>query len=374
MSADRRALLPLAEARAAMLAGIAPVPARHLAPTAAEGFVLAQEVRCIAAVPRTARALVDGWAIEGLAIAGAGPYTPVSLIPAPVWVETNEALPAGADTILPRDAIVQAGPMAEAVADVPPGEGVRGMAEDFAAGAVLAYAGELVTARLLGACAAAGIVEVAVRAPRVALLPVTTHAGAHDPLPVLRRLVKACGAFASVLAPAPRERDGLSEAIRAAARDADCVLVIGSTGEGRDDHAADALEGAGTLHFHGIALRPGSTAGFGEADNVPVLLSPRRLDAALAAWLALGRPLVAALAGAQDNPARTRLALARKLVSAVGMTELHFFAEKNGLAQPLGCDAPPLSALLRASHVAFLPPESEGLAAGDGIDLEPLDA
>lgn len=357
-----------------MLARIRPLPAVTLAASEAEGTVLAADLLADRPVPAVPSALVDGWAVEGLAISGAGPYAPVPLVPAPLWVEANEALPAATDTILPDEAIVRNGVMAEAIADAPPGEGVRGRGEDISAGTVLARAGDRMTARLISACAAAGITDVPVRTPQVAILPIMANEGAHDPLPVLRRLVAAAGGVVTVLPSAPRDRNGLAEAIGSTAKGAGCVLVIGGTGNGRSDHARVALEAAGALAFHGIALRPGSSAGFGEVDGVPVLLQPRRLDAGLAAWLALGRPLVAALAAAQGDPARTRLALARKLVSAVGMTELHFFTAKNGLAEPLGCEAPPLSALLRASHVAFLPPESEGLAAGDTIELERLPA
>lgn len=374
MSADRRALLPLAQARAVMLARIRPLPAVTVAASEAEGRVLAADLLADRPVPAVPSALVDGWAIEGLAISGAGPYAPVPLVPAPLWVEANEALPSGTDTILPDDAIVRNGVMAEAIADAPPGEGVRSTGEDVPVGTMLARAGDRITARLISVCAIAGIAEVSVRALRVAILPIMATEGAHDPVPVLRRLVATAGGAVTILPPAPCDPNGLAEAIASAANGADCVLVVGGTGDGRSDHARAALEAAGALAFHGIALRPGSTAGFGEAGGVPVLLLPRRLDAALAAWLALGRPLVAALAGAQDDPARTRLALARKLVSAVGMTELHFFTAENGLAEPLGCEAPPLSALLRASHAAFLPPESEGIAAGDWVELERLPA
>lgn len=374
MSADRPALLPLPQALAVMQAQVRPLAATRVPAREAVGLVLAEDIRTASAVPALARALTDGWAVEGLAVTGAGPYAPVPLMPPPGMIDANELLPSGTDTILPPDAVVMEGPLAEALADAPPGEGVRRAGEDAAAGTQLARTGERVTGRLVCACHTAGITHVAVRAPRIVLLPVLAAQTAHDPLPMLRRVMAASGAMEIPGDTAPRERAALANAIAMAAARADCVFVVGGTGQGRSDQARAALESAGTLAFQGVALRPGSSVGFGHVDGIPVLLLPRRLDAALAAWLALGRPLVAALAGAQDAPAGTRLALARKLVSAVGMTELHFFAAENGMALPLGCESPPLSALLRATHVAFLPPESEGHAAGETIETERLDA
>jgi rhodanese-related sulfurtransferase len=56
---------------------------------------------------------------------------------------------------------------------------------------------------------------------------------------------------------------------------ADIVLVIGGTGPGSDDHSAAALAEAGELAIHGVALRPGETAGLGRTvSGVPVVLLP----------------------------------------------------------------------------------------------------
>ena len=73
------ALMPLAEALGLLLAGVAPVAARAVAPDEAIGRVAAADI--LAGGPNPARrvALRDGWAVRGADIVGASPYAPVPL-------------------------------------------------------------------------------------------------------------------------------------------------------------------------------------------------------------------------------------------------------------------------------------------------------
>src|SRR5258705_593758 len=93
---------------------------------------------------------------------------------------------------------------------------------------------------------------------------------------------------------------------------ADAVIVIGGTGSGRNDTSVTTLARLGRVEAHGVALSPGETAAFGFVGARPVLLVPGRLDAALAVWLMLGRPLLARLAGAIVETPTTKAALTRK--------------------------------------------------------------
>ena len=78
----------------------------------------------------------------------------------------------------------------------------------------------------------------------------------------------------------------------------DAVVVVGGTGSGRNDASVRTLARIGRVDVHGIALAAGRDRGCsGMIGARPVLLLPGRLDAALAAWLLLGRAMLARLAG-----------------------------------------------------------------------------
>jgi molybdopterin molybdotransferase len=116
-------------------------------------------------------------------------------------------------------------------------------------------------------------------------------------------------------------------AIRAAfvEADADIVLVIGGTGVGIDDHSAAALAAAGELAIHGMALRPGETAGLGRTvSGVPVVLLPGAPAACLWSYELFAGRAIRRLGGrGPEFPYRSReMITARKIVSAIGMTEI----------------------------------------------------
>lgn len=378
--APRPGLVPLTQALediAGLAHPVAPL-ARSLGQ--ATGHRLAADIIAPSVMPEHACASMDGWAVEALAVLGASPYAPVPLTTAPVWVGAGESLPPGADTVLPAEAMTMMGVFAEAIADAAPGSGVIAMGADMAAGARLMQAGMRPSATTIAMLALAGITQVMVRAPRLALLPLMPafpRAG-EDPLSdLIANHIVAGGGCVERCAPAPRDLDGLSDAISRAAELADAVIVMGGTGRGHDDRAAPALAASGHLVWHGLALRPGLSAGFGHVGKTPVLLLPGRIAPALAVWLTLGRALLAGLSGAaypvsQAHQPGTCLPLARKLVSPVGLADLAFFAIHDAEANPLGGDDIPLSAMIRADAFAILLPDSEGLPAGAQIALERL--
>ncbi|WP_232630487.1 molybdopterin-binding protein [Methylobacterium sp. Leaf118] len=354
------ALTPLAEARALLLSLAAP-----LRPETAR---IADALGCICAVPVTApgphpsrpTTLRDGYAVEAASIGGASPYSPLRLPQAPDWVEAGEALPPGTDAVLPPEGLEGR----DAVADLAPREGVRAPGEDFQAGDGLIRPGERIGPLHLLALAACGVATVAVRRPRIALI--VTGGPELDALsPVLAALVARQGGVAETVT-VPDEPGALVDALRGSP--ADTILVIGGTGFGRTDHSAAGLAGAGRLLVHGIALRPGETAGLGEAGGRPVLLLPGRPEAALAVYLALGQPLVAALSGATPSPA-IRATLARKVASGIGLSEIVYLRRVPGGVEPLGAVDLPLRRLCEAEAALLVPPDCEGYPEGKEVEV-----
>jgi len=123
----------------------------------------------------------------------------------------------------------------------------------------------------------------------------------------------------------------------------------------------------GRVEAHGIAICPGETTAFGFVGERPVLLVPGRLDAALAAWLLIGRPLVAKLAGGSVGDLPMTASLRRKVTSTIGMTEVIPVSCRDGMAEPLGSGYLSFTALARSDGWILLPAESEGFGAGSEV-------
>ncbi|MBB2960124.1 molybdopterin-binding protein [Methylobacterium sp. R2-1] len=363
MRVPSAALMPLAEALSGLRRLAVPVAPRTVPLSQAYGCIAATAVHAAQPVPAERIALRDGFAVESAGVGGASPYAPVMLPRAPAWVEAGDVLPAGTDAVLPAEGLEGR----NAVAEVGAGEGIRAAGEDLSEGDVLLAAGERIAPRHLLALAAAGVREVAIRAVRIRLV-VT---GTFEPealSPMLAALVERSGGSAETIA-VPDDPELIARAI--AAKGSDATFVLGGTGFGRSDRSAEGLAGAGRVIAHGLALRPGETAGLGEAGGRPVLLLPGRPDAALASFLALGRPLVAALAGIVEAPSRAGT-LRRKITSTVGLAEIVFVRGHGSEIEPLGGADLPLRRLIEADGAVLVPPEREGYPAGSEVEVVPL--
>jgi molybdopterin biosynthesis enzyme len=96
----------------------------------------------------------------------------------------------------------------------------------------------------------------------------------------------------------------------------------------------------------------------------PILLLPGRLDAALAAWLVIGRQLMARLCDASEEEPATKARLARKVASMLGLAEVVPVRLRDGAAEPIASGYVPLTALAQADGWILVPADSEGYPPG----------
>ncbi len=350
-------LTPIADVLARVATLARPVAVREAAVADAEGRVLAADVRVTAPWPAGAIALRDGWAVRAETVAGAGSYAPTLLAPAPAWVDAGAGMPVATDAVLPADAVTINAQGAEAHASATAGDGVLAAGADAAPDTPLRRASERLRAVDVAALQAAGIKRVTIREPRVRVVAMP---GCDAVALAISRGVAAHGA--NVIFVRALERALADE-------HTDLVITIGGTGEGHNDGSVALLARMGEVHVHGFGIAPGETAALGVAKGHPVLMLPDRLDAALAAFLIVGRPLLWLLSGSTDADTGVRLPLARKIVSTVGLAEVIPVRRAGDGVEPLASGHWPLQALTRADGWVLVPPESEGFAAGALVEM-----
>jgi molybdopterin biosynthesis enzyme len=365
-------LTPLADAVAAIDALVRPVEPREVDVGSALGRTLAADVVAARAVPPVALALQDGWAIKAEETVDAGSYAPAPLSAPPARVDCGEPLPPGADAVAPLDAVTFDGKRAEALAVIAPGYGVLPVGADAEAGKPLRLSGQRLRSFDVAVLLAAGISRVTIREPRIRL--VRARAAGDSVIDAgyawIAETVAAEGAATILDANAEAAADHLEAALHHEGSDA--VIVLGGTGNGRNDVSVSTLAQAGRVEFHGVGLIPGDTAAFGFAGARPVLLLPGRIDAALAVWLVIGRRWLARLAGRDDPDMPVMAELSRKIASTVGMAEVILVRRHKDKVEPLAGGYLSFSALARADGWILVPAESEGYAQATRVAVRPL--
>src|SRR5271154_346566 len=299
------------------------LPAESAPVSSVCGRVVAETIYATQLIPPADRALLDGFAVVASATIGAGSYNSL-LLPLRV-ISAGDAMPPGTDAVIPLD-LGQTQPpgVVECVEAVAPYENVEMQGCVAAPGALLASAGTLLSPVHIAMLINSGLASVmVVRRPLVRIVSAPGSLTTDSNGPMCRALVERDGGVVDDIVAAERTRQGIRGALET--EGIDIVLVIGGTGPGAGDHAAAALAEAGDLAIHGIALRPGETAGLGRTRReVPVILLPGSPAACFCAYERLAGRAIRRLGGHDPAPPyRPRvMRTARKIVSAIGMTEI----------------------------------------------------
>jgi molybdopterin molybdotransferase len=359
-------LMPLDDVLARMARLVAPVKPCEVRTAAAWGATLAEDI-VAGERPAAALALIDGFALRADLTIDASAYAPALLADARP-IDAGEPMPPESDAVAPVDAVALANGVAEVMAPVAPGDGVLQPGTDATPREVVQKAGVRLRASDVAAIQALGIGSVMVRRPRLLFRCARAH---RDPIADaimawLGRAVTADGGE-----PLSLSSDVPMQALLSNT-DTDGFVIVGGTGSGRRDHAVKTLSRLGSLEVHGIAISPGETTALGIASGRPVLLLPGRLDAAIAAWLTVGRSLLARLRGGSDDEPGHPATLARKVASTVGLSELVLVRRTSDGAVPLAAKYLPLTAFAHADGWILVPAASEGFPAGATVMVRAL--
>lgn len=325
-------LKPVPDVLRPIVQRLAPVAPGRLPIGSALGLTLAEPVCGVAPVPRHAVALRSGLAAASLDLVGASAQSPVMLARAPSPVAAGDELPEGCDAVVDPAIVTRAGPTLLVAEEATPGMNARLAGQDLQRGGLLMPAGSRVTPEAFLACRLAGIETVGVRRPVVS---VQVEHQFHEAW--LRTRLTALGC-------------NLVE------RGTPADLVIRDT---RQDEPR-------------LALQPGDSTRIEVLSDGAVRIEmPRRFDGFIAAYLALVVTVVARLS-AQHICAFNR-PLARKVASAIGMTELVLLRSSEEKLNPTAIGSVTLAALAQSDAYYLVPAGVEGHAIGEVIDAVRLD-
>jgi molybdopterin molybdotransferase len=383
-----------------VLAAADPLPTEPVPVAEAAGRVLAAALIARTDAPPHTNSAMDGFAVTAgpaarrlrlIAESRAGAPSEVDLEPGTaIQIATGGVLPPGAEAVVPLEQATAADGFVTTGVAVAAGRNVRRAGEDLRRGDVaLPAATRLGPVELVVAIGAGHAELVCRRRPRVAVLgtgdelcePGTALGPGqiHDSNTIaLAALAHDFGADV-----VRRERIGddpaaIRRELEAAFAVADLVVISGGVSVGPHDHVKPALLALGAQEgFAGVEIRPGRPSWFGRRGPVHALGLPGNPVSAMVAFVLLGRPLLAALAGAVGDPVRERACLTRPLprhpqrTGAVGVN-----LQRHGgqlACEPTGTPGSHLTtSLLGADALALVPAGPGELPAGGEVEIERL--
>ncbi|WP_133254233.1 gephyrin-like molybdotransferase Glp [Phenylobacterium deserti] len=327
-------LLSVEDARARMLATIAPLASEAVPLSQAAGRVLAEDVAAVRDQPPFAASAMDGWAVRaadapgsltivGESAAGRGYEGLVSSGEA-ARIFTGAAVPAGCDAVVIQEDAERDGDLVR-VPSVDPGRHIRPAGGDFRAGQALLQRGVRLDAWRVSLAASAGRADVQVGGrPRVALLAtgeeIVEAPAEPGPFqiydsgaPGLAALARSWGAEVSRARPV---RDDLQAVVDAlAGAQADLIVTIGGASVGDHDLVRAAAEALGLeLKVASVAVRPGKPTFFGALPDGRRLLGlPGNPASAFVCAEMFLRPILNVYQGASPAPRTLSARLARDL-------------------------------------------------------------
>lgn len=374
------------------IGALKPLPEEQVPLVEALGRVTARPVWARLSSPHYHGAAMDGVAVRAEDTRGASETSPIRLKigEQAQWVDTGDPLPPGCNAVIMQEQVQEVGDgLIEIMAPVAPWQHVRALGEDIVATELVLPEGHTLRPQDLGAIAACGHTQVAVRRkPLVAIIPTGTELvppGA-DLKPgniiefnslMLAGLVEEWGGSPTRRPIVPDDYDQVKAAVQAALADHDLVAVNAGSSAGSEDYTAPVIAALGEVLVHGVAIRPGHPVVLGVAAHKPVVGIPGYPVSTVLTFELVVKPLIYRWLGcAPPQRPRMEALMTRKVLSPLGEDE--FLRVKLGrvgervVATPLPRGAGVIMSLVRADGLVRIPRFSEGVHAGARVTVELL--
>lgn len=271
------------------------LPVESVAIDEALGRIIGADVVARADYPRFDCSAMDGFALVAADAVDASTDRPVRLdlvgesragaaavptsAPGACAISTGAPIAPPFDAVVAKERVVRQ-PSAIVLSEpVGLGRNIRRRGEDARQGDIVATCGQLVTPEVIGALCCFGVPEIeAIRLPRVVVLTTGDElrraSGSdyfvHDSNgPMIAAMMRQAGLTPQIVSPAPDDPGALVTSIeQALAAAPDLIISTGGISVGDHDQVPAALRALGaTIHFRGVAMRPGKPVLFATLPN-----------------------------------------------------------------------------------------------------------
>lgn len=403
-------LMPIKQAKEAVLAGILPVTeTEKIALSECDLRISAEKIVSPINVPAHNNSAMDGYALcadfsktdeipkatqfklVGTAMAGQ-PYTGELTTGQCIRIMTGAVVPESANTVEMQENVTVSGDQIITNQNIPQYNHIRLAGEDIAVGAQVFTQGHKFTSIDIGLLASLGIAKVNVwRKPIVAVFSTGDELkSATDTLAlgdiyesnrhVLVAMLKRLNVEVIDLGIIADNVNKIRDAFSTANEKADVVISSGGVSVGDADYTKAVLNELGHIAFWKIAMKPGKPFAFGKLANSVFFGLPGNPVSAAVTFHQLALPAIKKMSG--QLPTKQMVLIAKttdKIKKHPGRVDFQrgiAFSGESGelLVTPLlhqGSGV--LSSLSQANCFIILPQDHSGCASGDNVEIELFD-
>jgi len=355
------------------------------------GRITAEPVFAKRSSPSYNAAAMDGIAVHFSDLTGASEANPLRLNDSKfIPVNTGNAIPEGFNAVVMiEDVHFVSDSEVELHMPATPWQHVRTIGEDIVATELILPEGHIIRAIDMGAMLATGVTEILVqRPPKVHVIPTGSELIQPHQKPkagqiiefnsrILAGYLNEWGADASRGLPVADSPELLKQALVDAAAENDLVIMNAGASAGTRDYSATVLAELGEVIVHGVAIKPGKPVILAMIGDTPVIGLPGYPVSALLTMRIFVREMISQFLGqGQPKCEYVEATLSRPLHSAMGVDQfVRITLGRVGdqlMATPSGKGAGAVMSLVRADGLLTIPSGSEGIGAGEKVQVELL--
>lgn len=302
-------------------------------------------------------------------------------------VDTGDPVRAPYNAVIMAEDIVEKDDGVFITASAAPWQHVRPVGEDIVAGEMILPGKHKIRPIDIGVLLSAGITDIeVVKRPVVAIFPTGDEIiEAGDDIKdgniiesnsrMFENMVTETGGIGKRFPVLKDDRPTISDAVTAAVKDHDMIIINAGSSAGRDDYTVHVLRDIGKVIVHGVAVKPGKPVILAIVEGKPVIGLPGYPVSAYIGFVNFAAPVLAEMCGNTIRKSeKTKAIISRRLVSSLKHRE--YVRIKAGkvndkmIAAPLARGAGAAMSLVRADGFCIIPQNSEDVEAGETVDIE----
>ncbi|SHH17013.1 molybdopterin biosynthesis protein [Tepidibacter thalassicus] len=270
-----------------------------------------------------------------------------------------------------------------------PWQHIREIGEDIVAGEMIIPSNKKIRPLDLGALIAGGVEKLKVyKKPKIGIIPTGSEiVEKFEDLKegkiidsnsrVFEGLVLEYGGEPNRISPIKDDYELLKNTILKAVDENDIVLINAGSSAGSEDYTVNIIKEIGKVLVHGVAIKPGKPTILGIVNEKPVIGIPGYPVSSYIVFELFVKPLILKYSKFEEKKEEIRKAvLSKRIVSTLKNKEfvrvnLGYVKDKL-IATPLTRGAGVTMSLVKADGVVEVPQSSEGIEAGDWVEVKLL--